>query len=128
MAVVYVKKGEDGLPYAQIGIVFNGNRYTSEALVKTGSNLTIVSNDLLGIEIDTGSEPAHAQVGFETIPVYEADIDSFDIEGHQIETKAMIYVSDLPYFKNKSILGCDMLHGLNFGSRIGGKFYFEFPD
>ncbi len=117
--MVESRKGSDGLNYFEIGLKYNGKDYTTEALFKTGSEVTIISNELVGISVE-GLKEMKADIGMETIKVYELPIDSFLIGGEKIKGVEKIYVSELDYFKNIAFLGCDVLEGLSYSANNHG--------
>ncbi len=117
---VETRKGDDGLHYIAIAFQFDGKQYTTDALVRTGSNLTVVSTEL--IDVDTEGLPVvNASIGLENIPVYEIAIEGFSITELKLEQIRKIYVSELPYFKEHAILGCDVLDGLNWSCEAHGN-------
>ncbi len=111
-----------------IGVISDqakGNDYSANALVRTGSDRTIISNDLIGVRTDRLKE-VMADIGWERITVYEAEIDSFAIEDLELEHVKKRYVSDLDYFREQAVIGADVLDGLNIKQKMQGNMEISF--
>ncbi len=105
-------KGKDGFDYVDITIVKDGKNFTFKALVKTGSDVTIINAKALGIST-AGLKKTSVVVGVESIEVYEAEIESISIGEHEIYGVDMIYVSEMETFGETPILGSDYLGMMN---------------
>ena len=110
------ERDPNGMNYIDVFIVKDGVEHTFRTLVRTGSTHTIFNAKELNVDI-SGLKKTEAEVGWETIDVYEVGIDSIAIgsrdEG-RIEGVDHIYVSELEGFKKNPLLGCDFLHYMKF--------------
>lgn len=104
------KMGKKGLNYIDIHIVRKGKEHVFNALVKTGSDLSIFSAKALGVKTSK-LKKVTAEVGFEGIDVYEVDVDSISIgDGfNRFYGVDFVYVSDNESFNTTPILGMDLL-------------------
>jgi len=122
------KKGNDGLNYVDVFIEIGNQKYKFDALIKTGSDVSIFSAKKLGIDT-TKLKKVKALVGWEQIDVYEAYIDSIsigkDYEGH-IYGVNFIYVSDLEGIEHTPILGSDYLRNMNISAHFDEGMTLEF--